>query len=182
MALSWLQRLLKKPRSAQRHTLTLEPLEDRNLLSTSFLPPVTFPVGIDPRTVTVADFNHDGKADLAVLNLGQGSTPRSSLSVLLGNGDGSFQPAVTTDVLNGAAVGGARSVAVGDFNGDRLLDVALNTVGSTGNPAVEVLLGKGDGSFQANHLILSVGQNPLSVAGGDLDGNSALDLAPANSN
>src|SRR5262245_52367475 len=114
MALSWLQRLLKKSRplsrSVRRPTVTLEALEDRTV--PSFLPPVTFPAGVNPRTVTVADFNNDGKADLAVLNLGQGSTPRSSLSVLLGNGDGSFRPAVTTDVLNGAAVGGARSVAV----------------------------------------------------------------------
>src|SRR5262245_61211934 len=184
MALSWLQRLLRKSRplsrSVRRHALTLETLEDR--MVPAFLPAVTLPVGVDPRTVTVADFNNDGKADLAVVNLGQGSTPQASLSVLLGNGNGSFQPAVTTDVLNGAAVGGARSVAVGDFNGDRLLDVALNTVGGTGNPAVEVLLGKGDGSFQPNHLILSVGQNPLSVAAGDFDHNGALDLVTANSN
>ena len=72
-------------------------------------------------------------------------------------------------------------MAVGDFNGDRLLDVALNTAGNPANPAVEVLLGKGDGSFQPNHRILSVGQNPLSVAVGDFDRNGALDLVTANS-
>ena len=50
--------------------------------------------------------------------------------MLLGNGNGSFQPAVTTDVLNsGAGNGNAQSVAVGDFNGDGLPDVALNTAG-----------------------------------------------------
>src|SRR5262249_10367638 len=65
--------------------------------------------------------------------------------------------------------------------GDHLLDVALNTAGPAG-PAVEVLLGKGDGSFQANHLILPVGQTPFSVAAGDFDGNGALDLVTANSN
>ena len=102
MALSRLHRLLKKSRplsrSAQRRTLTLEALEDRTVLS--FLPPVTFPVGVHPRAVTVADFNNDGKPDLAVVNAGPSSTSQSSLSVLLGNGNGSFQPAVTTNVLN----------------------------------------------------------------------------------
>jgi Bacterial Ig-like domain (group 3)/FG-GAP-like repeat len=181
MALSWLQRLLKKSRplsrSAQRHTLTLEALEDRTV--PSFLPPVTFPVGVDPRAVTVADFNHDGRPDLAVVNLGPFSTPQSSVSVLLGNGSGSFQPAVTTAVLNGGA---GLSVVSGDFNGDGLPDVALTTTGNGANPAVEVLLGKGDGSFQPNHLILPVASPSLSVAAGDFDGNGALDLVTANSN
>ena len=79
-----------------------------------------------------------------------------------------------------SATGNAESAAVGDFNGDHLLDVALNTAGPAG-PAVEVLLGKGDGSFQPNHQILSVGQTPLSVAVGDFDRNGALDLVTANS-
>src|SRR5439155_20682718 len=161
--------------------LTLETLEERTVLS--FLPPVTFPVGVNPRAVTVADFNTDGKPDLAVVNQGPFSTSTSqgSLSVLLGNGNGLFQPAVTTNVLNsGLATGIAGSAAVGDFNGDRLPDVALNTAGPAG-PAVEVLLGKGDGSFQPNHQILSVGQTPFSVAVGDFDRNGALDLVTANS-
>jgi hypothetical protein len=72
-------------------------------------------------------------------------------------------------------------VVVGDFNGDGLPDIALNTSGPAG-AAVEVLFGKGDGSFQPNHLILPVGQTPLSVAAGDFDGNGALDLVTANSN
>src|SRR5262249_52460959 len=78
------------------------------------------------------------------------------------------------------ATGVAASAAVGDFNGDRLLDVALNTAGPAG-PAVEVLLGKGDGSFQPNPLILSVGQTPLSVAAGHFAGNGPPDLVTANS-
>ena len=68
MALSRSERLLKKARplsrSAQRRTLTLETLEERTVLS--FLPPVTFPVGVNPRAVTVADFNNDGILDLVV--------------------------------------------------------------------------------------------------------------------
>src|SRR5690349_1870885 len=99
MALSRLYRLLKKDRSfARRHTLTLEALEDRTV--PTFLPAVTVPAGIHPHAVTVADFNNDGKPDLAVVNVGPSSTSQSSLSVLLGNGNGSFRPAVTTNVLN----------------------------------------------------------------------------------
>jgi hypothetical protein len=181
MALSLLQRLLKSfwplSRPARRHSLILEALEDRTALS--FLPVTTFPVGIDPRAVTVADFNHDGKPDLAVFNLGPSSTSTSqnTLSVLLGNGDGSFQQAVSTNVPSSFP-----SVAVGDFNGDGLPDVALPIAGSGALPTVAVLLGKGDGSFQPNVLLTSVGQSPLSVAVGDFDGNGALDLVTANSN
>jgi hypothetical protein len=186
MARSWLRRLLKKSRplsrSAWRHTLTLEAFEDRTV--PTFLPPVTFPVGVNPHAVMVADFNRDGRPDLAVVNQGTLSTSasQSSLSILLGNGDGSFRSAVTTGILNsGPATGNAVTATVGDFNGDGLPDVALNTAGPSG-PAVEVLLGKGDGSFQLNHLILPVAQTSLSVAAGDFDHNGTVDLVTANSN
>jgi hypothetical protein len=184
MARSWFERPLKKSRplsrSVQRHMSTLEALEERTVLS--FLPPATFPVGVNPRAVAVADFNNDGKPDLAVVNGGQASAFPGSLSVLLGNGDGSFQPAVTTNIVNaGPGQGNALSLAVGDFNGDHLPDVAVTTSGSTGNSAVEVLLSRGDGAFQPNHQVLSVGQIPLSVAVGDFDRNGALDLVTANS-
>src|SRR5262249_39157914 len=144
MALSWLQRWLKKSRplsrSARRHPLTIESLEDRSV-PTSFLPAITLPAGVDPRTVMVADFNRDATPDLAVVNAGPSSASQS-VSVLLGDGRGSFHPAVTTAVVNGGAGnGGAQSVAAGDFNGDGLTDLALNTSGSPANPAVEVLLG-----------------------------------------
>src|SRR5262249_604232 len=159
-------------------SLGLEPLEVRTVLSASFTPPVTFPVGVDPRAVTVADFNNDGKPDLAVLNSGPFSASQSSLSVLLGNGNGSFHPPVPRGLHGGPGHGHAQSVAVGDFNHDGRPDVALNTAGPSG-PAVEVLLGKGDGSFQPNHPILPVGQIPLSVAAGDFGHNGALDLVTA---
>src|SRR5262249_21909091 len=117
--------------------------------------------------------------DRGVANAGY----ESRVSVLLGTGRGSSQPAVTTTVLNGGAGNGnAQSVAVGDFNGDGLTDVALSTSGSPANPAVEVLLGKGDGSFQPNHLILPVGQTPLSVAARDFDHHGPPDLATADGN
>jgi hypothetical protein len=110
--------------------------------------------------VVVGDFNGDGKLDLAVAN---GNT----VSVLLGNGDGSFQ-----DPRNFSAVGG--SLIVADFNGDGHLDIAV--LGS----GVRVLLGNGDGSFQTTHLSYIPGSFPSSVAVGDFNGDGRLDVAVAN--
>src|SRR5262245_11948477 len=155
--------------------LYLEWLENRTV--PSFLPAVPSPVGVRPRAIAVADLTNDGAPDIAVVNQGQFPNFDSSLSVLVNNGDGSFQSAVATDVLTGSNFGATNSVAVGDVNGDGLPDVALT---SSTSHTVEVLLGNGDGSFQIDHLLISVGQNPTSVAVGDFDGNGALDLVTAN--
>jgi hypothetical protein len=114
----------------------------------------------------VGDFNGDGLLDLAVANYG----PSPSVSVLLGNGDGTFQTA-----RNFAAGGYPRSVAVGDFNGDGVLDLAV------ANPFanVSVLLGNGDGTFQAPRSF-PAGDTPWPVAVGDFNGDGLPDLAVAN--
>jgi hypothetical protein len=158
--------------------LSVESLEDRYLLSLSFAPAVTFPVGSRPAPVVTADLNGDGKQDIVVLNQGDFPDRTSSVSVLLGNGDGSFQPAVTTNVLAGAT-----SLAVGDFHGQGKLDLAI-TNGL--NNSVEVLRGNGDGTFQDNPLIIPVGTQGnflpsiQSVAVGDFLHNGQLGLAVAN--
>src|SRR5271156_6774862 len=85
--------------------------------------------------VAVGDFNGDGKLDLAVANNDGGN-----VSILLGNGDGTFQTALDFSVESGPS-----SLAVGDFNRDGKLDLAVaNNV--SGN--VSILLGNGDGTFQ----------------------------------
>src|ERR1700755_1203141 len=80
--------------------------------SVEFASPSAYAVGHSPQSVVVGDFNGDGKQDLAVLN-----TTSNTVSLLLGNGDGSFQAAKNFNCGNNPA-----SLAVGDFNGDGKLD------------------------------------------------------------
>jgi hypothetical protein len=90
--------------------------------------------------------------------------------VLLGNGDGSFQAATSY------AVGSfPYSVAVGDFNGDGLPDLAVQGAGG-----VRILLGNGDGTFRTSPVSYIAGIAPTSVAVGDFNGDGSPDLAVAN--
>jgi hypothetical protein len=145
------------PRPASSRLL-LEELEDRRLLS--FATAVGYTAGTGPDAVVGGDFNGDGKLDIAIAN--QSS---STVSVLLGNGDGTFQAA-----KNSATGNGPTSLAVGDFNGDGKLDLV-----TANNADLSVLLGKGDGTFQAATSI-TLGTNPQSVAVGDFNGDGKLDL------
>src|SRR5262249_50824777 len=79
-------RRLKRQRYRSRRLPTVEPLESRALLS--FIAAAAYDVGARPEGAVAADFNRDGRLDLAVANGGD-----NSVSVLLGNGDGSFQAA-----------------------------------------------------------------------------------------
>jgi hypothetical protein len=85
--------------------------------STSLQSAGTSPTGKNPFAAAAGDFNADGKLDLAVANSGD-----NTVSVLLGNGDGTFQPAVS---YNAGTY--PYSVAVGDFNGDGISDLAITS-------------------------------------------------------
>ncbi len=134
-------------------------------LGLNFAPSVSYTTASTPRGVVVADFNGDGKLDLAL------ATNNSLVSVLLGNGDGTFQTKI--DSATGAK---AYSIAAADFNGDGKLDL-VTTANDDGK--VYVLLGNGDGSFQAK-VGYAVGALPRFVAVGDLNGDGKIDIAVAN--
>jgi ankyrin repeat protein len=124
--------------------------------------------GTDPQGVAVGDFNGDGKADLASANF-----KSNTVSVFLGNGDGTFLAKV--DYTVGA---NPLSLAVADFNGDGALDLA---VANAGNGTVSVLLNAGNGTFQPAQSN-GAGSRPQSVAIGDFDGDGRLDLVVSSLN
>ncbi len=137
----------------------------------TFDTPLATGSGSTPRSLAVADFNSDGRQDLAVAR-GDRTTP-SDVSVLLGAGDGTFGPEthyVTTL--------GANSVVAADFDHDGRQDIAVaNSVSND----IALFLGTGDGSFGPQTL-LAAGAAPLSMAARDLNGDGAPDLAFANFN
>ncbi len=130
----------------------------------------------------VGDVNGDGKPDLLVTNSGPCELcQRSTVGVLLGNGDGTFQ-AVVTYVSGGLD---ARSVAVGDVNGDSKPDLVVANQCVDANCAtgsVSVLLGNGDGTFQPAVTYGSGGTNAAAVTVADLNGDGKPDVAVANYN
>jgi len=134
--------------------------------------------------VAVADVNGDGKPDVIVANqCADESCTGGSLSVLLGNGNGTFQAAVAY------SPGGLRtsSVAVADLAGNGKLDLVatnacadLNSCENFLGGSVSVLLGNGDGTFQtAVSYPSGSGEAPTSVVAADLSGNNKLDLVIA---
>jgi len=145
--------------------------------------------GGNPQAAAIADVNGDGKPDIVVANCNETGSEicedPGSVGVLLGNGDGTFQPAV--NYSSGGDIGyyQQNSITVGDVNGDGRPDVIVaNNFPSYQNcdafGVVSVLLGNGDGTFQEPVVYNSGGFFANSVAIGDVNGDGYPDVVVSN--
>jgi len=124
-----------------------------------------YAVGKNPTSVVTGDLNGDGLADLITTNIGN-----DSVSILIGNGDGSFQDPVTMRLPEQP-----RAVILQDLNGDGYLDMA---VANAGNNRVTILLGDGHGQFTRGDSYPAV-KSPVGLAVGDFNRDRRPDLAVA---
>ena len=125
--------------------------------------------GTGPWSVAVGDFNGDGKSDLVTAD-----QTANTASVLLGNGNGTFQAKQSFNIDCSA-----RPVAVGDFNGDGKSDLVAGVFDTSIDAyAASVLLGNGNGTFQAKHNF-GTGASPYSVTVSDFNGDGKGDLVTA---
>jgi hypothetical protein len=138
----------------------------------TFRPRVSYATGSYPLSLAIGDFNSDGQSDLAVARDGSFHPPfqYSTVSVLLGNGDGGFGPKI--DHVIGSAPLQGISIAIGEFNLDRQPDLAVL---NRDNDLVSVLLGRGDGTL-GPRTDKATGNAPFAIAVGDLNGDWLQDL------
>lgn len=131
--------------------------------------PTSIATGLYPVALAVADLNGDGNLDLAVVNQ---SAFSSNVSILLGDGTGSFAPATNFSVGFQA---GPESLAIGDLNGDGKLDIVTGNTKSF----FSVLLGDGTGSF-SSPLTIAAGNHPFFVGIGDFNEDGRPDVVVSN--
>jgi FG-GAP-like repeat len=125
----------------------------------------SYKVGKNPTTITIEDLNHDSFTDVITTNIAS-----NTVSILLGNGDGTFKEQVQVNVCKEP-----RSLAMGEFNEDGHVDVAL---ACSGSDEIAILLGRGDGKFGEGQRY-PVHRTPIGLATDDVNGDHHADLVVA---
>ncbi|HEY7097909.1 MAG TPA: VCBS repeat-containing protein [Terriglobales bacterium] len=127
--------------------------------------------GDSPSNAVAGDFNQDGKIDLAVANTGNPLSSPGNVAILLGEGDGTFQPAVTY------AAKTPWDIALADFNGDGQTDLVTNSYANRPVPNLSILMGNGDGTFQRAITSSNLAVGVFRSATGDFNHDGRPDLA-----
>jgi hypothetical protein len=125
----------------------------------------SYKVGKNPTSITPIDINRDGVTDLMTTNVSS-----NTLSILIGNGDGTFHDQVQLHVCQEP-----RSLATGAFNSDSFPDIVL---ACAGGDEIAVLFGRADGKFEEGPQY-PVHRTPVSIASDDLNGDQVADLVVA---
>jgi hypothetical protein len=141
--------------------LTVGILSERGL---GFAPATTYPSGATPNAAMTADVNGDGILDMVVVNAGSGT-----ISVFLGNSNGTFQSALSFPTGSAPVAG-----VIGDFNGDGKPDVAIAS-----GDGVDLLFGNGDGTFQP-FVTISIGSAAGGIAMADFNSDGFPDIVSSN--
>jgi Ca2+-binding RTX toxin-like protein len=138
----------------------------------TFQPATTLAVGNTPKSVTAADLTNDGTIDLVVTNGGAptNQNPSHTISILMGNGDGTFQPQEVVSVGSNPY-----DAVVADFNGDGIPDLA---VANRSDSTVSVMLGNGNGTFQPA-MVVQTGTFDEGIVAADFDRKGDIELATA---
>ncbi|CAF4726353.1 unnamed protein product [Rotaria sp. Silwood2] len=136
----------------------------------TFANPITYATGYSPWSLAAGDLNNDTRLDIVVVN-----TENDEVSILLGYGNGSFANQIRYST---GSLSSPRSVAVGDFDNDNILDIVIVNYGTN---ELIVLRGHGNDTFAiVTFFSMNYGSHPFSVVVGDFNNDTKLDLAVAN--
>ena len=151
--------MLAKIRFFAATLLVVLPTEYSAVATAGFKPAQSYAVGTAPEMAAVADLNNDDKPDIAVVDFGDPNVgDNGGVSILIGNGNGTFQPATNLTVGKNPT-----RIAAGDFNSDGNSDLLVvragdETVGDYGDATI--FPGNGDGTFGSGQ-VLAPGKNPF---------------------
>ena len=140
----------------------------------NFADPVTKTVGYGPHHIVASDFNNDGNLDLATANTGTDGIGAETMSVVIGNGNGTFQNAVTYDAPYSSMLLGTSGIIDADIDHDGDKDIlVVNTAGGD----LAVYLNDGTGSFEHLYRIGVNGYRAAGIVHKDFTGDNIKDLA-----